>query len=498
MPGETTHTMNEQGTEEISLRTGTKKKGWLRRKLSVTAFIPESLVLLGLMAVLNLAFWPGRPGFLGVEPNPFWVVVLLMAGRYGFKGGLFSALVTGATYMGLVATRVGDDVITARDLMNWQYAGPAVLFIATGVLLGMIIQRKHNRLARVEQDNEELVKENLELKRGEEELRDVNVELANRVVGATDTLPMLYKYAKKLNNLDVAEVLTTLTELVVEVTKARQASVYWVHGNQLPLHARNGKVWDNGPELVLEPGLYEILVVRRQVLTLHDLTSRGIKRKDLYLCGPLSEGTQGEISALLAVEDLDFLRYNPATIRLFNVIVDWACASLEKASQFRDRPEALHFEEARTSILRAQQVQHGDGVISATMAQDVSGFTESASHQMGIDEVATTVAAPPEGMAADDLVSTVMDLSGPAIPAGQFDDRETTMLQHDGPASTVRGMGKAPPLPYPAQRLDPAAGQLHHMLTGELQIADNHGLPLGRLLTEITDYVEASKGRTGR
>ena len=496
MPDNLQRSMVESGTAQISLEYSKKKPSWLRRKLKITAFIPETLALVGIMAVLNLAFLPGRPGFLGIEPNPLWVVVLLMVGRYGFKGGLFSALATSATYMGLVATRVGDDVISARDLMNWQYARPAVLFIAVGVVLGMIIQRKHNRLAKVEQDAEELVKENLELKRGEEELRDVNVELANRVVGATDTLPMLYKYAKKLNNLDVAQVLTTLTELVVEVTKARQASVYWVRGNQLPLHARNGQVWDNGPELVLEPELYEMLVVRRQVLTLHDLTSRGIKRKDLYLCGALSQGTQGEITALLAVEELDFLRYNPATIRLFNVIVDWACASLEKAEEYRDRPDALRFEEAKTSIVRAQRLQLGDGrVVTSAMAGGVSGVTGDDLQQMGIDEVATTIAAPPAGMTANDLANTDMDIVVPMVQAGGFDDLAATISQ-DLPGSTVRGMGKAPPLPYPGH--PPAGGQgiLQHMLTGELQIADNHGLPLGRLLTEITDYVEAGKGRT--
>ena len=441
-----------------------------------------------------LAFWPGRPGFLGIEPNPLWIVILLMVGRYGFKGGLCSALASGAAYMGLVATRVGDEVITARDLMAWQYAKPAVLLIGVGVLLGMIIQRKHTRLARVELDNEELVKQNLELKRGEEELRDVNVELANRVVGATDTLPLLYKYAKKLNNLDEAQVLTTLTELVVEVTRARQASVYWVRGNRLPLHARNGQVWDSGPELALEPGLYEQLVVRRQVLTLHDLSSRGIKRKDLYLCGPLSQGTRGEVLALLAVEELDFLRYNPATIRLFNVIVDWACASLEKAAEYRDRPEALRFEESKTSILRAQHMQLGDGAGVSLAAQGAAGAGGEAPWT-NFDDLTSTVADPRWG---DNKLSpdpTTLDITVP-VESAWIEDQATTLHQ-DRPAATLEGMGKAPPRPWPSHPSQ-VAGQLHHMLTGELQIADEHTLPLGRLLTEITDYVAVQKGRTGR
>ena len=511
-----TQSVVEDGTHQIQLPQA-KKESWLRRKWRVAGFIPETLVLVGAMSVINLAFWPGHPGFIGKEPNPLWVVVLLMASRYGFKAGLFSALVTGGAYMGLVATRITEEVITARDLLSWQYAKPAVLFIAGGVIVGMITQRVHNRLRKQEEDNEELARENLKLRRGEEELRDVNEELANRVVGATDTLPMLYKYAKKLNTLNTDQVFTTLTELVGEVTKSTRTSLYEVKGNQLPLHSRDGKRWDSGPELVLEPGLFEQLVVRRKVLSLHDLLARNITRKDLFLIGPLSAGTEGKVTALLAVEELEFLRYNPATIRLFNVIIDWACASLEKASEFTERPEDLKFQEARTSILRAQHVQFGPATTSAALTPMASGEIGGAgpAPKQSFNDWATGISSGPGGMVLPDAADTMRDeREMEPVATGGFEDHAATTVDMNAvipgqglpaelanvPPSAATMQPGAPGMPPGGPPMGPPGerNMLQHMLTGELQIASDKGLPLGKLLTEINSYLDHRKGGPSR
>ena len=58
--------------------------------------------------------------------------------------------------------------------MSWTYAKPAVLFVVVGIPCGMLVQRLKNRIANLQRDNDRLVKDNLALRRGEEELRDVN------------------------------------------------------------------------------------------------------------------------------------------------------------------------------------------------------------------------------------------------------------------------------------------------------------------------------------
>jgi hypothetical protein len=469
-------------------------KSVLFRKIKMHAYIGETILLVGVMSIINLAFMPARPGFLGIEPNPFWAVILLMVTRYGFRAGLLSALLCSIAYMALLTARVSDEVIAFRDLMSWQYARPAVLFILVGVAGGMLVQRHKNRLERLEEEADGLRKENQSLKRGEEELRDVNVELANRVVGATDTLPMLYKYAKKLNNLDTEQILTVLTELVVEVTRAEQASVYRLEGKELPLHARNGKEI-TGPALQLEPGLFEEIVVKRETLNLHDLLKRNIKRKDLFLCGALTEGTGGKVLGVLAIEALEFLRYNPATIRLFSVIVDWACASLDKAAQYQDKPEEKRLVQAKTSMIRAERATMAPGMAASASANQASAAGDieaQAKPDHAVAPAAKVVSglptALPEMLSDGPLAQAGTGAGLGDLLAGAESSLFAQMAEEGATGSTVDLEEKADPR-------DRAL--LQHMLSGELQIASAQGTPLAKLLTEIDGYMMARKGGGG-
>jgi hypothetical protein len=454
---------------------------WWARQLKLHAYVPETLVLVGVMAVLNLAFLPGRPGFLGIEPNPFWAPILLMLVRYGFRAGLLSSLVCAATYMLLVSLRVKEEVITLRDLFTLDYARPAVLFVLAGAGLGMLVQRHKDRIRQLEQENARLATDNERLKRGEEALRDVNVELANRVIGATDTLPMLYRYAKRLNVLDVNQIFTVLTELLVEVIKATKGSVYLLEGQRLVLHSQNGQPASRGPELRLEPELLEEIITRRKVITLHDLLGRSIRRKDLFLCGPLSAGVSGKVLGLLVVEELEFLRYNPATVRLFGVIVDWACASLEKAAEYRGRPEARRMEEARTSLLRAQRASLPPGAITAEM------FRGSVAGGIGEGVPRPNASLAPVAGGLSPQGSSGMGPVG-AGALGRLLDAASEKLF--GEISE----GDAPPIEGLVEEDPGSVAALQHMLSGELQIASTHGSPLAKLLAEINGYVSDRSG----
>ena len=460
-----------------------------KRQILLHAYVGETLLLTGVMVVINLAFLPGKPGFLGVEPNPFWVPVLLMAARYGFRAGLLSSLICAGTYLGLLSVRVRDQLISFRDLFGWSYAKPAVLFIAGGVVLGMLVERHRQRGKRLQQENEALSAENQELARGEKELRDVNVELASRVVGATETLPLLYKYAKRLNDLDVDQIYTALTDLVVEVIRAGRCAVYLVESEssgRFPLHSENGQRSQGGGTLVLEAPLRERVIGKRQVVTLHDLLALRINRPDLYLCGPLSAGAGGEgqpprVSALLCVHEIEFLRYNPATLRLFRVIVDWACASLEKAGQYSGNPEQLRLARSKATLLRARSISLAPGVIPATAPPIRPTLPPIAA---GIDDEPTEREQRPAAP------------GGPlgSVPAGVG---ETPLSRVLGEASQrlfgEDGLQSEPPLPV-APGEGPSLGELQALLHGELQVASSQGSPLAKLLAEIDGFI-AVRGR---
>lgn len=492
------------GTETSETAVGAIKDptpSWWKKQVKLHAYIGETIFLVGLLTVLNMGLMPSRPGFLGIEPNPYWAVILMMVTRYGFRAGLLSALLCAGTYYALVATRVG--VITTRDLVTWQYAKPALLFIVVGVLAGMLVQRHRSRITKLEAENDGLVRENRSLKLGEEKLRDVNVELANRVVGATDTLPMLYKYAKKLNTLDTAGIYTALTELVQEVLKAGRVSVYVRKGNALVLHSRDGRVAE-GPVLELEAPIYEQLINKRQVVTLHDLLSRNIQRKDLFLIGPLTEGLEGSVQAVLAVEQLEFLRYNPASVRLFNVVTDWAANVLGTAASYKDNPEELRRQENKVELLRAQRATLAPGTVSAMTGTAAAGEVAAKPKvDQAYIESPTIVfdqATPAAGPSVAGQGGAGGLLGGAAARGGLgalLSGANDALFSGAGVAtgSVVSGLDDIPaPSQTPQDR-----NMLQHMLTGELQTARERGnSSLAKLLAEIDGFVTGQKGGGGR
>lgn len=491
-------------------------RGWLFRTVKVNAYVLETVAAVAALVIFNMGFLPGYPGFLGLEPNPFWAVILLVTCRYGFRAGLLSSLLSSATYLGLVSTRIADDVIAVRDMFTWEYSRPAVLFIVGGVVLGMIVQRHLNQRDALRQENEMLVQDNQVIRQGEEQLRDLNLELANRVVVASDTLPMLYKYAKKLNVPDVDEIFTALTELVVEVIKAGRVSVYAMEDRELTLHSRNGQR-AYGPGLALEPKLSKALLGRRQVVTLADMMRWGIQRQDLFLCGPMTAGPDGRVLGLLAVEGVSFVHYNPASARLFKVIVDWASTSLASAAEIQQFPAARKLSRARSEVLRSRRAS-----LRPDLQYPHQGLEPVPQAPPGQAVKPPPRPAPPASPPPRPQAPPPTPAPDPAQWAEWFSVRDPQVYEKS-PVSVYlrpRGRDAEPPPVNPLldataedfAMLDAALSEvgerdavpspadppplnlqqreaIQHMLKGELEDASSQGRPITALLHEIDEYV---------
>lgn len=448
----------------------TRRPSWWRTQIRSQAYVWETLVLILAFAAVNLGAFPAQPGFLGIEPNPYWVVVLLMAGRYGFRAGLFSSLLCAATFCTIVATKM--DLLTVRDLTLFTYAKNPVLFISVGIIVGMLVQRIKDRVAKTEERLAALEKRHREVQRKQDELSDVNDELANRVINATDTLPILYKYAKKLNSLDRDEVYVALTELVVEIIKADRVSVYSLEEGIATLHSRNGQRQE-GAAFPLNDFLYQRVIRQRQPVSVRDLADAGIEHSGFKLCGPLGP-VNGNVDALLIVEELEFIRFNPAAIRLFEVVVNWAADCLQRVGHDADLPSGYLRQQnlaalggsqpEKTSIRRkpvpdalAPPIEKRNPLDDGTIGRDVS--TSSA----GVRMLGNT---PASGLydllhQADSKLESLT--SEPAQPSQQV----------------VVDLGAMPQAPA-----------MRSMLTQELQAANYRGdASLTRLLAEIDRYI---------
>ena len=108
------------------------------RRATPGSYALEILLGLALLSALNFYFFPDRPGFAGISPHPYWVVVLPVAARYGFFGGVWSGAAAGALYFILRAMAIPD--VSLLDISVFEFWGLPLFFLVGGVVLGEIRQ----------------------------------------------------------------------------------------------------------------------------------------------------------------------------------------------------------------------------------------------------------------------------------------------------------------------------------------------------------------------
>lgn len=285
--------------------------------------------MLAIGAVLNLTLFPENPGFVGLQPHPTLFVVLFISLRYGFRAAMMAIILSALVYGALLLQLA--DVRTYLYLLDPPYSTPLVILFPLGVVVGLLSQRHLDRTRDVLASNEELQLENSKLRGEHEALRDVNLELAGRVVGAEGTVGQLYEFAKQLNVVDKAKVFEGLLQLLGEALGADESTIWRIAGGHLEFFSSSLNASADS-KLAPDFARFDHLFDDRGVLALHDIPESDRTDNFPFLVGKLGDGQHGALIAYVAVDSIPFARYNAETVRLFRMIVEWASTSLGNVS----------------------------------------------------------------------------------------------------------------------------------------------------------------------
>ncbi len=327
--------------------------------------------MVGAGALLNLTVYPQDPGFVNVQPHPTLFVVLIIGLRYGLRASLMAVILTALTYGALLLTLA--EVPTYLYLLNPPFSTPAVVLVPLGVVVGLLSQKHINQVNEVQAANEMLLHENRSLKGEHEQLRDVNLELAGRVVGAEGTVEQLYEFAKQLNVADEQKIFEGLLHLLAQSLGAEKSTIWRLRDSRLEFLACSQSV---APEATRPPDAarYDHLFDDRGVLALNDLPENERGPHLPFLLGKLTRGQSGDLIAFVAVDTLPFARYNEESIRLFRMIIEWASTSLGNVVTEKAAPIA-------PIVIAPLQTVHG-----ASMAT-MHGFTAEPSIELSLQRI---------------------------------------------------------------------------------------------------------------
>jgi GGDEF domain-containing protein len=314
-------------------------------------FFWEIMLAFAVADCLNFLLAREDPGFLQSVLHPYWIIILLVAARYGFvpglAAGIFAALhVFAALFRGLPTRNAIEKMLESQGFVL------PVAFVLVGVLLGDIRQRSmdtEEEKKRALAEKEEALRVSREKLEGLEKARRI---LEARIVGETTTLKTLYQSARNFESLDLDEIYRGCLKILVEHFHVHQASLYMHEGDYFVLKATQG--WPEGrhPEgkVFAEESMMQIVLWENKPITIKDILAWKDSHRyaasygELLAMIPLRDG-EGRAEGVVNIEKMDFLAYNRPTLEMIETVVEWAALALDNVRFFQATKSQLVLDE---------------------------------------------------------------------------------------------------------------------------------------------------------
>ncbi len=294
---------------------------------------------------VNVVFYPADIGFLKAPLNPYWIVVLLAAVKYGLVPGV----VSGFLAMLFVLIYHFGEVPGRMELEKFAESGDIFLplcFLIAGTLLGGIRQTDLERSKEKDvscAESKTALSHMKELYDAGERARRV---LEARIVGETATFKTFYEQISKFESLDQEEIFTTCLSILASDFQVGRVSLYVKEGDFYVLKAAHG--WDMGEKMSGKVSVrnhwMNLALEGKKIVTVRDM----VRREDLdserdpsgkVLAMIPFASTKGDFEGVVNIEQIDFLNLNTANLELMELVVRWASKSVEMIRRIQ------HFEE---------------------------------------------------------------------------------------------------------------------------------------------------------
>ena len=304
----------------------------------------ETLLFAGAILIFNYLLHPQDPGYLSVQPHPFWGVVLLISIRYVFKESILSALIVAAIYSAYTFLPEGGTYRFSALALFSDFKDPLLFLIVAGFISGYtqhLLERTQVLRRLVNERNEEIA-----------ELRDQNRattqalrRLEGRIAGEFTSILDLFAELARTKQMSSDEVKRSLLDVLVAYLDVEQATYYDVERQQLlSRFVVDEKEKTAVPVAALSAGEVEEDFLLTEALNARETVHLGqfARQEDLdryqgrsLLAGTLCGLTEERIG-LVSIERLPFVDYNAHTFKLFGTILQWWGTALDEALQLEE------------------------------------------------------------------------------------------------------------------------------------------------------------------
>lgn len=326
----------------------------------------------------------GLTRFEGVQPHPYWLIVLLLSVQYGTSEGVIAAIASAA------ALRLGNlpEQAISQDLYQYLHAvsREPILWLVASVVFGELRMRQRRERDDLRAKLDLANRESDAIARSYRQLKGVKENLEARVAGQLRTVFTLYQAARAIDKLDEGEVMLGVADLVRSVMRPEKFSLFLLNNDVLESVTNDG--WDDedpyGRWFDASSPLFETVVGRQRTLCVARPEDERILMGEGVLAGPLVSEDTGEVVGMVKIESLGFMDFSANTVENFRILCEWIGTALAKARRYREANE--------------QRVFVDDGTLySSTYIGRQAEFLAHLGRRLGFET--TTITIRPSGMA---------------------------------------------------------------------------------------------------
>lgn len=304
--------------------------------------IVETVLGFALLNALNFFWFSGDLGFLHTPFHPYLVVILPIAARYGFRGGMLSGFIAAILYFGFRIYNSTDPSVL--DYVQVEFWGMPTVFAVTGIVLGEIRESQKTRYKQlfVEKSDLEISCSHLSEQFGV--LSKAKREIDTRIISQEQTLNTLHEAAQALRTLKLGAIYPAVLNMLADYLHVQKATIYMLKEDGL-LHLIEsfGHDGDALPDTIPPgQGMAGQCFASGKTRTLPmELHQGQLPDAQILMSAPIVKPSNNTVAGVLNVEKMPFLKFNPETIKMVALMADWCGASIDNAIIYEDTKEKL-------------------------------------------------------------------------------------------------------------------------------------------------------------
>ncbi|MFQ5674382.1 MAG: diguanylate cyclase domain-containing protein [bacterium] len=300
-------------------------------------FIFEALVGYAILVAIDVVFLKDSTVYRQIHPHPYWIVILLIASRYGTGAGIFAGAIAAMAYIGIGSSSGSVDFshdVFPRGAFKYPF-----LFLLIGWVLGEIRGLYKKKYARLEEKHQELSKNFQDLELMHTTVTHSKQELEKRIAFQTTTMLDLLERLNKMELLKIEQIYAKSLELLEEHLRVTCSSIYLIDHNRLKLQIRRGDSLRSvlPEEAEFTHGMMGQVITSKKAVCINEVNfednPEAWDKSDLIMSAPISR-KDGAVLGVINVESIPFFDFTANTMQVFEMLCHLISTVVDKAIQF--------------------------------------------------------------------------------------------------------------------------------------------------------------------